>query len=98
MYKRILEHNQRARKGVHGNKDIQLCEKAISKYGKINEIDILETCSIESLDEREKYWIQQFHTDDKQYGYNLLDKGNVSGRRGCDHPNASFSKNNWKRL
>lgn len=92
IYKRILEHNQRARKGSHGSRKIQLCEQAIQKYGEISQIDILEECPLEKLDEREKYWIEYYDSTDELKGYNLLDKGNVAGRRGADHTNASLTQ------
>lgn len=45
-------------------------DQAIQKYG-IDAFDyeILEECSLEELDEREKYWIQYFNTY-KGFGYN----------------------------
>ena len=92
IYKRVLEHNQRARKGSHGDRKIQLCEQAIQKYGEINQIDILEECPLEKLDEREKYWIEYYDSTDKLKGYNLIDKGNVAGRRGANHVNASLTQ------
>lgn len=92
IYKRVLEHNQRAKKGSHGDRKIQLCEQAIQKYGEINWIDILEECPLEKLDEREKYWIEYYNSTDKLKGYNLLDKGNVAGRRGANHVNASLTQ------
>lgn len=88
-----MEHNERAKIGNHGNKEIQLCEKAIRKYGTIQEFDILEEIKEESLlDEREWYWIEFYNSNNREKGYNLLDKGNVSGRRGTEHTNAAFTK------
>ena len=92
IYKRIGEHNQRARAGHHGKKDIQLCEKAIRKYGEITDITILEeNIDPKNLDKYEKYWIEYFYATNPNRGYNLLDKGDVSGRRGRDHINARFN-------
>ena len=54
IYKRIQEHNQRSRKG-RANREIQLCEKAIKKYGEIDYFEILEQCPIEELDYKEDY-------------------------------------------
>lgn len=86
--KRVQEHNQRSRKG-RVDRDIQLCEKAIAKYGEIDWFIILEENISENLlDKREKYWIQYYNTLDKNKGYNLLDHGDVSGRRGFDNWNS----------
>lgn len=92
IYKRIIEHNQRARKGSHGSSKIQLCEQAIQKYGQITQVEILEECSINQLDDKEKYWINFYEATNKEKGYNLLDHGDVSERRGVNHPNANLSQ------
>lgn len=91
--KRIKEHNQRARKGMHGNKNIQLCEKAIQKYGEITEFEILEYVKdVTKLDEREAYWIQYYQSNNREKGYNLTFGGDVSNKRGTSHPNAKFNE------
>lgn len=94
---RILEHNYRA---FHNrkNKDIQLCEYAIKKYGAINYFYILEECLISQLDAKEQKWIKFFDTTNKEKGYNLLDRGNVAGRRGCDNANAAFNQDTIKEV
>lgn len=44
---------------------------AMRKYGLNNfHIEVIEECSEEKLDEREKYWIQQYNSTDKNNGYN----------------------------
>lgn len=69
-----------------------MCEKAIRKYGEITDITILEeNISPKNLDKYEKYWIEYFDATNPNRGYNLLDKGDVSGRRGIDHINAKFN-------
>lgn len=54
-------------------------QKAYTKYGIENFIVILlETCSVDSLDEREIYWISELHTwvgDKDCRGYNLTPGG-----------------------
>ena len=59
--RRINEHQ--------GKRDLAI-DQAIQKYG-IDAFDyeVLEECSLEELDEREKYWIQYFNTY-KGFGYN----------------------------
>lgn len=44
---------------------------AMRKYGIENfHIEVIEECPEEKLDERERYWIQQYNSTDKNYGYN----------------------------
>lgn len=66
--------------------------RAIGKYGidkftyTILEIIIGSSKSslIKEMDDLEKYWIEQFNTTNKQYGYNILN-GGVSGERKGTH-------------
>ena len=45
---------------------------AIRKYGKDNfKIELLEECSMDERAEREKYYIQQYNTNNDEYGYNI---------------------------
>lgn len=89
---RVREHNERALNTTsYRGRDIQICEYAIRKYGKITQFDILELCSVETLDRQEKYWISYYDSTNRQKGYNLLDHGGVSGRRGYDNANAAFT-------
>lgn len=51
--------------------------KAIKKYGKENfKKEIIEYCNTKKeLDEREKYWIKYFKSDDRNIGYNIVAGG-----------------------
>ena len=52
--------------------------KAIRKYGEENfYIELLEECTIEELNEREKYWISYFNATNSKFGYNMSIGGNV---------------------
>ena len=52
--------------------------KAIRKYGEENfYIELLEECTIEELNEREKYWISYFNSTNNKFGYNISIGGNV---------------------
>lgn len=53
--------------------------RAIRKYGLDNfTFQILEECEIKELNNREMYWIEFYHSTDKEKGYNLI-KGGESG-------------------
>ena len=57
-------------------------KRAIHKYGRDKfHIKLLEECPIEKLDEREIYWISFYKSNEKQFGYNILQGGNL-GRKG----------------
>lgn len=52
--------------------------KAIRKYGEENfYIELLEECTIEELNERERYWISYFNSTDNKFGYNISIGGNA---------------------
>lgn len=72
--RRIAEHNCPSNNSTP-------CDKAINKYGKITEIEILEFVNnIDLLEEKEKYWIKFFNSNDKKIGYNITEGGQFSGR------------------
>jgi group I intron endonuclease len=52
-------------------------KKAIEKYGRENFLkEILEECSTqESTNEREKFWIKETNSKDREIGYNVADGG-----------------------
>lgn len=55
---------------------IMPCDEAIIKYGIPEEIEILEEIQDKNkLQEREKYWINYYSTNDKNNGYNLTSGG-----------------------
>lgn len=53
---------------------------AIKKYGKVNfKKEVLEVCdSLESLNEKEIYWIEKLKSTDKNVGYNISSGGNAN--------------------
>ena len=53
-----------------------LIQLAIKKYGKENFIrETLEEVTEETWIEREKFWIKQLNSQDRQIGYNIIDGG-----------------------
>lgn len=83
--RRMYEHN-------NGNKAKTPCDLAIAKYGKINEIEILEFCNDRNiLSEREKFWIEHLKANDRNIGYNITNGGDASEQYGEDNIRAIFS-------
>jgi len=69
LRKRKGAHFLALKKNIHINGHLQ---RAFNKYGKNNfKFEILEECSIEKLDEREKYYISLYDTINEDKGYNI---------------------------
>lgn len=85
LKRRMYEHN-------NFNKAKMPCDLAIQKYGKIQEVEILELIEDELLlEEREIYWIKLYHSNDKNIGYNLTAGGDGSGKANENSPMAVFT-------
>lgn len=85
--RRMYEHNNINRLNSHYNTPVDL---AIKKYGRFEEIEILEEIEdIELLPIREKYWIAFYNSNNKNIGYNLTPGG--QSLIGEDNPRAVFS-------
>lgn len=83
--RRIWEHN-------NFNKAKMPCDLAIKHYGKVTEIEILEYCSNEQeLEERESYWIKYYNTTNPEFGYNLTEGGDGTGRSNDKNLQAVFT-------
>lgn len=66
-------HLSKLRRNVHDNIYLQ---SAFNKYGEFNmKFEILELCDYDNSDEREVYWINQYNSCDRLYGYNLESGG-----------------------
>lgn len=84
--RRIKEHNHNS----HNN--LPPCDAAIKKYGQITEIEILEFVNdINKIEEREKYWIKYYQSNNKEKGYNLTPGGDATHQLGEDHHKAAFT-------
>ena len=60
----------------NGNHDNDYLQKSWNKYGEENfEFIILEECSKDMLNERERYYIDLYNTMNRDYGYNLKSGG-----------------------
>lgn len=54
----------------------KILSNAIKKYGKNNfKKEILESCTLENLNEREIYWIDFYKANNEKIGYNILSGG-----------------------
>lgn len=86
---------QCARKiGAESGKKKSYFDLAIIKYGWENFIwEIIEECQSNlELDEREKYWIRFYQSQNKNFGYNLADGGKTSrGSRRTSEQKLKFS-------
>lgn len=58
--------------------------KAIAKYGKQNfSKEIIEICTEENIDEREKYWIDYYNAVEDEHYYNIMEGGQGGDRWRC---------------
>ena len=72
--RRFREHKSKLRYDKHINRYLQ---NSWNKYNEENfEFDIVEECTEDLLDDREKYWIKFYKSNNKKYGYNGDDGGN----------------------
>lgn len=83
--RRMYEHNNAAKASTP-------CDFAIIKYGKIEEIEIVEIINdYKLLKERERYWIQFYDSFNKEKGYNITIGGDASEHVGELNPRAVFT-------
>jgi group I intron endonuclease len=70
---RFQNHLSAARRGLD-----YVIGKAIRKYGEDKfYVELLEECTTEELNDREKYWIAFFNSTNNKFGYNMSIGGNV---------------------
>ena len=71
--KRWYEHRRTLKLNQHENIFLQ---RAWNKYGEDNfQFNILTTCGFERLNELEIYFVELFHTSNRNYGYNMTNGG-----------------------
>lgn len=71
---RLSKHRTTLRDNRHSNEHLQ---SAYNKYGHDNfKFYIVEECDASMLDERERYYIALYQTNDREYGYNIEPGGN----------------------
>ena len=85
--KRWRNHRYKLNCQEHGNAHLQ---NAWNCYGKDNfKFYIIETCDIGCLDEKERYYIHLFKSNDRSFGYNDTDGG---------HSNKSLSEETKRKI
>lgn len=79
--KRLIQHMTFSRPWTRCHKTY--FHNALAKYGLNNfELSLIEICnSQEELDIREKYWINYYKSNNKNFGYNI-ESGGKDGRKG----------------
>lgn len=66
---RNLKHKRLLQKKCHPNKHLQ---SAWNKYGAdVFDFQVIEYCTIEELDEKERYYIYKYQANNKDFGYNI---------------------------
>ena len=77
---------------LNKNKDVKLLQFAYNKYGLDNfNIYIVEECSVDILDERERFWIKKLKSHCSKWGYNVS-LGGDAPMRGKHHSKESKDK------
>lgn len=67
------KHYRLLRNGSHHNDHLQL---SYNKYGeKVFEFSVIESVELSLLNTRERYWIEQYNSNNNEFGYNRDDGG-----------------------
>lgn len=91
-----ISNNIRRRMNEHNNdfRNELPIEYAIQKYGKINKFILLEeieSTNRELMRKREKYWIAKYHSNNKEFGYNISEGGDGADM-GSKNSQAKFTE------
>lgn len=84
--KRFTEHLYKLNSNTHHNWKVQ---EAYHKYGD-PVFNILEECSLPSLNDREVYWTEEFNSLNSSVGLNIISAGDAG--RGTTHACSKFSR------
>lgn len=73
---RLYGHKTKLKHNKHKNRHLQF---AVNKYGLENfTFNIIEECDVAHLDERERYYISLYKSDNEAFGYNIEPGGSRS--------------------
>lgn len=98
IYRRWTEHLRSGQPNKYSVKSLKDSNTpihlAMQKYGINNfEISLLEKCKKELLDQKEQYWIEILHSNNKDIGYNITDGGqNNFALKGEKHSQAKLTQ------
>lgn len=77
LRKRWRRHYRELEKNIHTNRHLQ---RAWNKYGADNfKFSVIESCLKEELNDKERYWISYYNSNDYKVGYNQ-DSGGQEGK------------------
>lgn len=86
---RLYQHKTKLKNNKHPNRHLQF---SVNKYGLENfKFYIIEECEIKFLDERERYYILLYKSDDKSFGYNVEPGGSHSLKTMSDETKLKIS-------
>lgn len=89
--------NIRERALEHNSKKKEVCDKALKKHNAI--LTILEEIKdVALLEDIEKLYIKKYQATNKEIGYNILEGGDASGKRGSENRNASLTKEQLEKV
>lgn len=97
---RLQKHRRLLIKNEHQNLHLQ---NSFNKYGINNFVfNVIEYCSLDDLNKKEKYYIYKFNSNDKNYGYNYrLDNTSNRGLKWTETQREKFyqsmNNNPWYR-
>lgn len=81
VMKRLHQHEILLSKNIHFNTHLQF---SFNKYGKHNfEFSIIESCDAKNLIEKENFWIAQYKSNNREFGYNV--RLETTTNRGIKH-------------
>ena len=83
--------NIKVRALEHNNKNYYPCDKALKKHNAVL-IILEEVQDFSQLDNIEEKYIAKYDATNREKGYNILQNGNASGKRGIENCNAAFSQ------
>lgn len=74
LKRRLQNHKKCLQKGNHGN---EILQRHYTKYGEEDLVfEIIEFCSVEMLDEKERFWISFYNSLNRKNGFNMESGGN----------------------
>jgi group I intron endonuclease len=89
-------HRSKLKRFIHHNDHLQSSWNINGEESFLYEV--VEYCSIEKLDEREKYYIKKYKTKNPKYGYNMTDGGDGDTNPSIETRNKMSKSQTGKKL